>query len=127
MNRTKKIWLGVLSFSPLVLTTIFICIALLFYMKIVFGAINGSLGYSDEREFIILLIFMIIFGFLVNIAFYATLIIFTICIVKNKRIGDTAKILYLIGMYFLYTIIPIVYFFIEIVSKKEEIEKNERN
>ena len=60
MNRTKKIWLGVLSFSPLVLTTIFICIALLFYMKIVFGAINGSLGYSDEREFIILLIFMII-------------------------------------------------------------------
>ena len=127
MNRTKKIWLGVLSFSPLVVTTIFIGIVLLFYVRLIFGAIDGSLGYLYEREFIILLVFMMIFAFLINITVCITLIIFTICIVKNKRIGDTAKILYLIGMYFLYTIVPIVYFFIEIAGKKEEIENDERD
>ena len=85
MSRNKKIWLGVLSFSPLVVTTIFFGIVLLFYVKIIFGAINGSLIYSDGREFIIFLIFMVIFAFLLNIVVYATLIFFTICIVKNKR------------------------------------------
>ena len=116
MSKTKKIWLGVLSFSPLVVTTLFIGIILLFYAKIIFGAIDGSLAYSDGREFIFFAVFLIIFGLLMNISIYLTLIIFIICIVKNKRIGDTAKILYLVGMYFLYTIVPIVYFFIEILE-----------
>ena len=125
MSKTKKIWLGVLSFSPLVVTTLFIGIILLFYAKIIFGAIDGSLAYSDGRELIFFAVFLIIFGLLMNISIYLTLIIFIICIVKNKRIGDTAKILYLVGMYFLYTIVPIVYFFIEIIGKKEETASNE--
>ena len=125
MSKTKKIWLGVLSFSPLVVTTLFIGIILLFYVKIIFGVIDGSLAYSDGREFIFFAVFLIIFGLLMNISIYLTLIIFIICIVKNKRIGDTAKILYLVGMYFLYTIVPIVYFFIEIIGKKEETASNE--
>ena len=125
MSKTKKIWLGVLSFSPLVVTTLFIGIILLFYAKIIFGAIDGSLAYSDGREFIFFAVFLIIFGLLMNISIYLTLIIFIICIVKNKRIGDTAKILYWVGMYFLYTIVPIVYFFIEIIGKKEETASNE--
>ena len=45
MSKTKKIWLGILSFSPLVVTTLFIGIILLFYVKIIFGAIDGSLAY----------------------------------------------------------------------------------
>ena len=125
MSKTKKIWLGVLSFSPLVVTTLFIGIILLFYVKIIFGAIDGSLAYLDGREFIFFAVFLVIFGLLMNISIYLTLIIFIICIVKNKRIGDTAKILYLVGMYFLYTIVPIVYFFIEIIGKKEETASNE--
>ena len=125
MSKTKKIWLGILSFSPLVVTTLCIGIILLFYVKIIFGAIDGSLAYSDGREFIFFAVFLIIFGLLMNISIYLTLIIFIICIVKNKRIGDTAKILYLVGMYFLYTIVPIVYFFIEIIGKKEETASNE--
>lgn len=125
MSKTKKIWLGVLSFSPLVVTSAFVAVILMFYIRIIFGAIDGSLAYSDGREFVFFAVFMVIFAFLVNIAVYATLIIFTICIVKNKRIGDTAKILYLVGMYFLYTIVPIVYFFIEIIGKKEETASNE--
>ena len=124
MSKTKKIWLGVLSFSPLVVTSVFVAVILMFYIRIIFGAIDGSLACSDGREFVFFAVFMIIFAFLVNIAVYVTLIIFTICIVKNKRIGDTAKILYLIGMYFLSTIVPIVYFFIEIAGKKDEIEES---
>lgn len=124
MSKTKKIWMGILSFSPLVVTAVFIAVILLFYIRIIFGAIDGSLAYSDGSEFIFFLIFMMIFAFLVNIAYYVTIIIFTICIVKNKKIGDTAKILYLIGIYFLYTIVPIIYFFIEIAGKKDEIEEN---
>ena len=62
MSKTKKIWLGVLSFSPLVVTTLFIGIILLFYAKIIFGAIDGSLAYSDGREFIFFAVFLIIFG-----------------------------------------------------------------
>lgn len=124
MSKTKKIWLGILSFSPLFITTIFIAVILLFYFKIIFSAIDGSLLYSDGEEFVFFVVFIVIFAFLVNITVYATLIIFTICIVKNKKIGDTAKILYLLGLYFLYTITPIVYFFIEVAGKKNEIEEN---
>ena len=124
MSKAKKIWLGILSFAPLTVTAVFITIIVLFYIRIIFGAIDGSLEYSDGREFIFFAIFIVMFAFLVNITIYATLIIFTICIVKNKKIGDTAKILYLIGMYFLSTIVPIVYFFIEVAGKNNEIEES---
>lgn len=124
MSKTKKIWLGILSFLPLLVTTIFIILIFLFYFKIIFGAIDGSLAYSDGSEFIYFIIVMVVFGMLLNITVYTALIIYTICIVKNKRISDTAKILYLIGMYFLYTITPIIYFFIEILGKNNEIERD---
>lgn len=124
MSKTKKIWLGILSFSPLVVTTIFMIAILLFYFRIFYGLINESLVYTDGIEYLYFMIIIIIFAFLLNIVIYTALIVFTICIVKNKKIGDTAKILYLIGMYFLYTITPIVYFFIEVAFKKDEIEEN---
>ena len=124
MSKTKKILLGILSFSPLVVTTIFMIAILLFYFRIFYGLINESLVYTDGIEYLYFMIIIIIFAFLLNIVIYTALIVFTICIVKNKKIGDTAKILYLIGMYFLYTITPIVYFFIEVAFKKDEIEEN---
>lgn len=124
MSKTKKICLGILSFLPLLSTTIFIILICLFYFKMIFGAISGSLVYSDESE-IIFIVVMIVCGILLNVIVYTVLIIFTICIVKNKRIEDTSKILYLIGLYFLYTIIPIIYFFIEVLGENEKIEKIE--
>lgn len=123
MSKVKRTWLGILAFLPLIITTIFLVFVFFFYFKIIFGTINGTLAYSDGSEFIYFLVIMIIVGTLFNIVMYTALIIFTICIVKNKKIGDTAKILYLIGMYFLYTITPIVYFFIEVFGKKEKLEE----
>ena len=123
MSKGKRTWLGVLSFLPLITTTIFMVFVCIFYFKMIFGMIDGSLAYSNGSEYIYFVIIMMVFALLLIVVMYTALIVFTICIVKNKRIGDTAKILYLIGMFFLYTITPIIYFFIEVFGKKDEIEE----
>lgn len=117
MSKTKKIWLGISAFAPLIITMIFVIVVLVFYLKLIFGIANESLIYNDGTEFLFFAIWIIIMAFLLNIIIYTSLIVFTICIIKNKRIGDTSKILYIIGMYFLTTIVPIIYFFIEVIGK----------
>lgn len=127
MSKIKKMWMGILAFSPLVVNIIFMISIFLIYFKIIFTTLDNSISYSDGSEFIYMLIFIIIFAFLMQFILWAVLIIFTICIIKNRKIEDTTKILYLIGIYFLSTIVPIIYFFIEILNKNNEIEENKKH
>lgn len=122
MNGTKKTWLGVLSFTPLLISIIFVIFAVFIYIKLIIGMVNHSLNYANGIEFLYSIIWLLVVAILLNVINYAVLIVFTIHIVKNKKIDDTTKILYLLGIYFLTTIIPIIYFFIEVAGKKNNEE-----
>lgn len=125
MSKTKKIWLGVLSFTPLLMSIIFGIFTISIYSKLLIGIVNPSLNYANGGEFLYSMMWLIVIGILLSVVSYVVLVIFTICIVKNKKIDETAKILYLLGIYFIYIVIPIVYFFIEVAGKNndEEIEE----
>ena len=127
MNKVQRIWLGILSFSPLIITTIITVLILKNFVGL-FGlaladAPAEEAGMYILKDYIVIFIFSVISGIL-NIL---QLIIFLILIIKNNRLDNNNKILYVVFLIFFNQITAIIYFLLEVAGKKGRSELDEIN
>ncbi len=120
MNQSNKIWLGILAFLPLLIS--FITLGLVIknfvglYKLALADASAETAGYYILKDYTVIMIMTVLLYFL-N---FLQMIIFIILCVKNVRIENNGKILYIIFLIIFTNITAIIYFFLEIMRKSEE-------
>lgn len=113
MSTTKKVWIGISTFAPLVAI-----IAIFIFMFMV--ALTGANSGNEPPVF--LLFGGIIGTILCYLVLFATaiinIIVYVSQMVKNDKLDNSSKILWLCLMFFFGFIVMIVYYFMYIVNQK---------
>jgi hypothetical protein len=119
MSKSKKIWLGIFTFSPLIVTIL----AIIGFI----GAFISVASVADQQnppdEFLGLFLggfftfFILIL--LASLADLAITIYYIIDIVKDESVDETEKIIWALALFFGSFISTAVYYFVRIWNRKE--------
>ena len=124
MNKNTKLWLGILSFFPLILSFIIVGLVIKNFVGLMGLALEDApadvAGMYIVKDYIVITVFALFAGFL-N---FFQMLIFVILCVKNTRLENNTKIIYIVFLILFSNITALVYFFIEIVSDREKINEN---
>lgn len=120
MKRSNKIWLGILAFLPLVISFFIIGLVIKNFVGL-FGlaladATAEMAGSYILKDYTIIILMSVLLSFL-NLL---QMIIFIILSMKNKRIENNGKILYVICLVIFTTITAIVYYLLEVVRSNKD-------
>ena len=120
MKQSNKIWLGILAFLPLLISFITIGLVIKNFVGL-FGlaladASAETAGHYILKDYIVIILIAVLLNFL-N---FLQMIIFIILCMKNTRIENNGKILYVIFLIIFTNITAIVYFFLEIMRRSKE-------
>jgi hypothetical protein len=119
MSKNTKLWLGILSFLPLVLSFIIAGLVIKNFVGLLGLALEDApadvAGMYIVKDYIVITIFSV-FTALLN---FCQMLVFIILCVKNDRLENNSKILYIVFLIIFSNITALVYFFMEIVSEKK--------
>lgn len=124
MSRGSKIWTGVLTFLPIILSFIVIGLIIKNFVGL-FGlaladASAEAAGEYILKDYIIIISLSVLLSFLNLIQ----MIIFIVFCIKNTTIENNGKILYVVFLILFTNITAVVYFFVEIIGEKSNAAKN---
>jgi len=120
MSKSKKIWLGIFTFAPL-LVTIFAMVAFIGAFITFFSTIANHQQPPDQ-------FFGLFFGgfltffilvLLASLADLAITIYYIIDIVRDEKVDETEKIVWALALFFGSFISTAVYYFVRIWNRKE--------
>ena len=121
MSKNKKIALGFLVFVPLVLEIIIITLMMMNFVGLFGLALADASGEEAGNLILSDYSVIIILGMVSGLLIFAEKICFIVMTVKNKRLNDTSKVLYIVFLIFFTIITSIVYYFLEVLKEEEEI------
>lgn len=120
MKQSNKVWLGILAFLPLLISFITIGLVIKNFVGLFGLALTNAsaetAGYYILKDYTVIILMSVLLYFL-N---FLQMIIFIILCMKNTRIENNGKILYVIFLIIFTNITAIVYFFLEIMRRSKE-------
>ena len=118
MSKSKKIWLGIFTFSPLIVT-ILAFIAFIGTFIRFFSSISQQQNPLNDIGLIFgtFFIFFILI-FLAALADLAITIYYIVDIVKDESVNETEKIIWALVLFFGSFISTVVYYFVRILNRK---------
>ena len=120
MNKNKKIVLGIFVFIPLILEIIIAFLVMKNFVGL-FGLALADASAEEAGNFILGDYSIIIVLTVIRAIFIlAEKIYFIVMTLKNEKLNDTSRILYVIFLIFFTIITSIVYYFLEVFKEKEE-------
>ncbi len=123
MTKSKKVWLGILTFLPIIFIGIFIFLFITLFLSNIYNFENNLDAQQVDfyRSMIIAFVF-IVFAVIIRLVL---LIYYLIHVSDNKNNDNTKKIMWILILVFVGTIGSIIYYFMEIYPLK--IEQETRN
>jgi uncharacterized BrkB/YihY/UPF0761 family membrane protein len=120
MSKSKKIWLGIFTFTPLIVT-IFAIIGFIGAFMTFFSTISEQKNPPDDVMGMFFGGFFIFFIllFLASIADLGITIYYIIDIVGDESVDETEKIVWALALFFGSFISTTVYYFVRIWNRKE--------
>lgn len=119
MSKSKKIWLGIFTFSPLIVTILAI-IAFIGIFISVFSAIsNQQIGDVQPQLFSGGIFIFVILILLASLADLAITIYYIADIVRDENVDETEKIIWALALFFGSFISTAVYWVVRIWNRKE--------
>lgn len=118
MSKSKKIWLGIFTFAPL-LVTIFAFIAFIGTFISFFSNISNQTGDINPEVFFGGFFVFFILIFLASLADLAITIYYIVDIVRDEKVDETEKIVWALALFFGSFISTAVYYFVRIWNRKE--------
>jgi phospholipase D-like protein len=125
LKRSNKLWLGILTFSPLVFLTIFIIWFVSIFINNIY-ILENSAG-QPPIEIFRLMMTAFIFLALAIIVKLGLMIYYIIHVSDNQDNDNNKKILWILIFVFVGTIGNIIYFFMEIVPSSNTNHLNTKN
>ncbi|AFM05434.1 hypothetical protein Fleli_3094 [Bernardetia litoralis DSM 6794] len=118
MSKSKKVWLGIFTFSPLIVTILGIIAFIGTFM-----AVASTAGHQNPPDEFFGLFFGGFFTFfililLASLADLGITIYYIIDIVKDESVEETEKIVWVLALFFGSFISTVVYYFVRILNKK---------
>ena len=126
MSKTRKIWLGIFTFAPL-LVTILGVIAFIGTFISFFSSVSQHQRPDSPELFIGGFFAFFILILLASLADLAITIYYIVDIVQDKNVSENEKVVWALALFFGSFISTAVYYFVRILNKKEEIEVRENN
>ncbi len=127
MTKSKKLWLGILTFLPVIFIGIFLFLFITLFLSKIYNYENSP--GEQQVDFYKSMIISFIFIVLAVIVKLGLLIYYIIHVSDNKNNDNTKKIMWILILVFIGTIGSIIYYFTEIypLSTMQEIsDENER-
>jgi heme/copper-type cytochrome/quinol oxidase subunit 2 len=125
MTKSKKVWLGILTFLPIIFIGIFIFLFITLFLSNIYNFENNLDAQQVDfyRSMIIAFVF-IVFAVIIRLVL---LIYYLIHVSDNKNNDNTKKIMWILILVFVGTIGSIIYYFMEIYPLKIEQEMRNGN
>ena len=120
MSKSKKIWLGIFTFAPLIVTILAI-IAFIGTFISLFSAISNQEIAGDVQPSLLfsgVFVFFILF-LLASLADLAITIYYIDYIVRDEKVDETEKIIWALALFFGSFISTAVYWVVRIWNRKE--------
>lgn len=120
MSKSKKIWLGIFTFSPLIVA-IFTVIAFIGTLINLFSTISNQNGAGDIQPGLLfsgVFVFFVLI-FLTALADLGITIYYIADIVKDEKVDETEKIIWALALFFGSFISTAVYWVVRIWNRKE--------
>lgn len=127
MSRTRKIWLGIFTFLPLVFLMAYFVVFFMFFVD-VFNTIEIAETNQDMQPSLVaggiksFLFMMLPLIFLTVITSIGIMIYYIVHANKNPDNDNNKKIMWTFILIFVSTIGSIVYYFVEILPTNKEID-----
>jgi len=113
MKKSTKLWLGILTFLPVIFISVFLFLFITLFLSNIynFENIENNLRVDFIRSMIISFIFLVI----AVIIKLGLLIYYVIHVSDNQKNDSTKKIMWILILVFVGTIGSIIYYFMEIL------------
>ncbi len=121
MSKSTKIWLGIFTFSPLLVSILAIIAFIGTFMAV---ASTAGAGHQNPPDEFLGLFFGGFFTFfililLASLADLGVTIYYIIDIIRDESVDETEKIVWALALFFGSFISTVVYYFVRILNKKE--------
>ena len=117
MKKSTKIWLGVLTFLPFLLTLVYMIYFFSFFFKNIIELEHNQEGFPIEFFQSFSVMFLIIM--LAIIIKLIVMIYYIIHVSNNPKNENNTKIMWIVLLTLVGTITSIIYYFVEILPIKE--------
>ena len=125
MTKSKKVWLGILTFLPVVFIGIFLFLFITLFLSNIYNFENNS--DIQQLEFYRSMAIAFVFIMLAAIIRLGLLIYYLIHLSDNKSNDNTKKIMWILILVFVGTIGSVIYYFMEIYPLKTNQELRNGN
>lgn len=116
MSTTKKVWLGILTFLPFILTLVYIIYFFSFFLETI---IHAERNHNEfPIEFFQSLSVMIVVVVLAVIIKLGIMIYYIVHVSNNKEKDSNTKIMWIVLLVLVSSIASFVYYFVEILPSK---------
>ncbi|WP_338814302.1 PLDc N-terminal domain-containing protein [Bernardetia sp. Wsw4-3y2] len=120
MSKSKKIWLGIFTFSPLIVTILAIIAFIGTFITVIATASSQQNPPDGFPELFIGGFFtFFILILLASLADLGITIYYIIDIVRDENVDETEKIIWILALFFGSFISTAVYYFVRIWKRKE--------
>lgn len=113
MKKSTKVWLGILTFLPVIFISVFIYLFITLFLSNIYNFENNinNLGEDFFRSMIVSFIFLVI----AVVVKLGLLIYYVIHVGDNQNNDSTKKIMWILILVFVGTIGSVIYYFMEIL------------